>query len=71
MCIEIAINNVSSQGNSMRIKLNSKVEKIYRYCSLTFSEINGNAAGFCLVSSETNLPSKTPNMECFAKIVNG
>ena len=51
-CIEFAINNFSSQGNNVKIKLNLKVEKIKRDCSPIFCEINDNAQGFYLVLSE-------------------
>ena len=42
MYIEFAITNVSAQGNNGKIKLNLKVEKICRDCTVTFCEINYN-----------------------------
>ena len=50
MCIEFVINNVSLQGNDVKIKLNLKIN-LQRLLSI-FYEINGNAPGFCLVLSE-------------------
>ena len=44
-CIEFVINNVSLQGNNVKIK---SVETAV----LIFCEINGNAPGFCLVLSD-------------------
>ena len=35
-CIEFVINNVSPQGNSVKIKLNLKVEQIWGDCSPSF-----------------------------------
>ena len=35
-CIEFLINNVSPQGNNVKIKMNLKLEKIFRHCSLIF-----------------------------------
>ena len=70
-CIEFVTNTVSPQGNNVKIKLNLKVEEICRDCSLIFCEINDNAPSLCLILSEVHLPCDTPDMECFAKIVNG
>ena len=39
--------------------------------ALIFCELNDNAPSFCLALSEAHLPCGTPNMECFAKVVNG
>ena len=36
MCIEFVINNVSPQGNNVKIRLNLKVEEIYRDCSPSY-----------------------------------
>ena len=46
------INNVPSQGINMKIKLNLKVEEIFRDCSSIFCEVNDNIPRFCLVLSE-------------------
>ena len=53
--IEFVINNVSRQGNKikLKIKLNLKVEKNYRDCSSNFlSNKWQQAPEFCLVLSE-------------------
>ena len=50
--IEFVINNVSLQGNNVKIKLNLKVEEICADCSSNFREISDNAPGFYLVLSE-------------------
>ena len=57
----------------MKIILSLKVEEICRDCSpVFFYGISDNAPGFCLAISETYLwPCETPNMKCFAKIING
>ena len=62
-CIGKSIYNVN-------IKLNLKVQEICRYCSPDFLW-NDNAPIFLLDLPEAYLPCETPNMECFAKIVNG
>ena len=38
---------------------------------MIFCEINNNAPSFSLDLPEAHLPCETPDMECFAKIVNG
>ena len=35
-CVEFVINNISPQGNNVKIKLNLKVEKTYRDCRAIF-----------------------------------
>ena len=47
-----------------------KVEEICRDCSPNFFEINNNAPSFFLDLTKTHLLCETPNMECFAKIIN-
>ena len=67
-CIEFVINNVSLQGNNVKIKLKLKVEKFFR----DFCEISDNAPRFCLLLSEAySYPCETPNMKSLVKIVNG
>ena len=51
-CIEFVINNVSRQGNNVKIKLNLKVEETCRDCRPNFCEINDSVSGFWLVLSE-------------------
>ena len=42
-CIEFVINNLSPQGNNVKIKLNFKVEKSKEIAVPIFCEINDNA----------------------------
>ena len=52
-CIELLSNNVSLQGNNVKIKLNLKMENIFRDCCLNFfCEISDKAPKFCLDLSE-------------------
>ena len=50
--IEFVINNVSPQGNNMKIKLNLKMEEICRHCGPNFLGNSDNAPGFWLYFSE-------------------
>ena len=49
-CIEFVINNVTPQGNNVKIKLNLKVEEICRDSSPNFCEINENAPEFFFIT---------------------
>ena len=72
-CIEFAISNVSPYGNNVKIKLNLKVEEICRDCSPDFLWIKWQRTKFfffLFFLPEAYLTCETPNMECFAKIVN-
>ena len=46
------------------------MDEICRDCSPVFCEINNNVPSFSKDLPEAHLPCQTPNMECFAKIVN-
>ena len=46
--------------------------KFAEIAALIFCDISDNAPGFCLVLLEAYaLPCETPNIKCFAKIING
>ena len=70
-CIQFVIKNVSPQSN-VKIMWNLKVEEITEIVALIFCGISENAPRFCLALSEAYLQlCETPNLKCFAKLVNG
>ena len=73
-CIKFVINNISPQGNNVKIKLNLKVEKICRDDSDNFlwNTWQGTRILFSFIKSIfITLWDTLWNMKCFIKIVTG
>ena len=65
-------NNVSLQGNNVKVKLILLVERIWRDYGSNFLGNYWQSTKILLVLSEAFLQTYgTPNMKCLAKIVNG